>query len=313
MFSGKIAPNEVYSDFNNHLTNLMWQMQNEPEYMESLIMKAYGNTERKNRIKEFCHRLFVNARDFFTINNVVFCAGNDYAKLFDQVYKILRKAETKREKRHALWLVEKILKKFRQIQSNPEMWDAVLFYLTLKCSFSATEKSWACKSVSADSISTLINHATKRLQNVAIENKDCIELIKINDKETTFFYLDPPYFEAEDYYKDIGEFGIDKHKALHNAILNCKGRCLVSYNDCEFIRQLYSEDQFTIIEFERPHSMALHTGAGKMYKEVLIANYDVKSVYMANDIHLSLFDQDQDHTKRSKPVLWTALLCVVLP
>ncbi|WP_288177967.1 DNA adenine methylase, partial [Ruminococcus sp. CAG:57] len=47
----------------------------------------------------------------------------------------------------------------------------------------------------------------------------------------SFFYCDPPYFATENYYKDVG-FTAKDHIRLRDALLDIKGRFLVSYNDC---------------------------------------------------------------------------------
>ena len=43
-------------------------------------------------------------------------------------------------------------------------------------------------------MTSMFEEIQKRLNNVIIENEDFEKLIKMQDKENTFFYLDPPYF-----------------------------------------------------------------------------------------------------------------------
>lgn len=59
----------------------------------------------------------------------------------------------------------------------------------------------------------LITNACARLQKVVIENKDFEKLIDQYDRPESFFYCDPPYFETEDYYEDVG-FTKDDHIRL---------------------------------------------------------------------------------------------------
>ena len=68
------------------------------------------------------------------------------------------------------------------------------------------------------------------------------------DKENTLFYLDLPYFKTEDYYKDI-EFNEQDYLRLKEFLSNIKGKWILSYNDCEYIRVLYKH--YNVQEVER--------------------------------------------------------------
>ncbi len=112
----------------------------------------------------------------------------------------------------------------------------------------------------------------QRLENVIIENKSFDNLIKQYDSEGCLFYCDPPYFEAEKYY-DTGSFVFDEeqHAKLRDILKDIKGRFILSYNDCEFIREMYAD--FNIESIERQSNLASRYGRGKVYKEVIIRNY----------------------------------------
>ena len=74
--------------------------------------------------------------------------------------------------------------------------------------------------------------------------------------------------DAEQYYD--AAFSAEDHVRLHDAIKECKGYVIVSYNDCEEIRRLYSD--FYQLSFTRQNPMAQQAGA--VYEELLMANYD---------------------------------------
>ena len=82
----------------------------------------------------------------------------------------------------------------------------------------------------------------KRLESVVIENKSFEALIKQYDSPDTLFYCDPPYYGSEKYY-DTGDFVFNEsqHIALNRILSGIKGRFVLSYNDCPFIRELYGE------------------------------------------------------------------------
>lgn len=90
------------------------------------------------------------------------------------------------------------------------------------------------------------------MANVVVENQDFETLIKHYDRPDAFFYLDPPYFSTEDMY-EVG-FEWDDHVRLRDTLKNIKGKFLLSYNDCDEIRELYNG--FSMFDFSRTHSMA---------------------------------------------------------
>ena len=119
---------------------------------------------------------------------------------------------------------------------------------------------------------------------MVIENKDCVDLIRQYDREDAFFYCDPPYYDAEDCYA-VG-FPKEDHQRLHDALLECQGFVMVSYNYCPFIVNLYKE--FYIFYTTRPNSMSQK--AGSEYEEIVITNYDPRLYNSARHWQLSIFN-----------------------
>jgi len=114
---------------------------------------------------------------------------------------------------------------------------------------------------------------SKRLKGVTIENKSFDVLIPQHDGKDAFFYLNPPYVSTESYYKNIGEFGIKEHKKLAFILKSIQGKFLLSYNDCDIIRELYGD--FKIVptkEIEYSLGKNVHKKS-KRVKEVFILNY----------------------------------------
>ena len=112
-----------------------------------------------------------------------------------------------------------------------------------------------------------IDAINKRLQRVKIENLDFQKLIKLYDRDYSFFYCDPPYTKGEQY--EISK-NFD-HVLLRDTLKNIKGRFLLTYNDCPEIRELYKD--FDITETERLTGLNRKNPKNKMYKELLIKNY----------------------------------------
>lgn len=115
-----------------------------------------------------------------------------------------------------------------------------------------------------------LREATKRLEDAVIENKDAVKLILDRDRPDGLIYCDPPYYDAEQYYDAV--FSTEDHLRLHDALKECNGYVIVSYNNCEEIRKLYSD--FYHLSFARQNPMAQQ--AGVVYEELLMTNYDLR-------------------------------------
>ena len=112
----------------------------------------------------------------------------------------------------------------------------------------------------------------KRLSKVVIENKSFTDILTRYDKEGTLFYCDPPYYKAEKVYH-MGDYVFDKeqHILLRDSLKSIKGHFVLSYNDDEFIKNLY--EGFDIQEVERSSNLSLNNGKKGMYKELIITNF----------------------------------------
>ena len=78
------------------------------------------------------------------------------------------------------------------------------------------------------------------------------------------FYCDPPYHKTEKYYD--AEFSHDDHLRLKRCLNGIQGQFILSYNDDDFIRDLYHD--FDIIPVERQNNLSKGT-----YKELIIKNF----------------------------------------
>lgn len=139
---------------------------------------------------------------------------------------------------------------------------AAMFFIKTKISYGADGRTFGCnkKNISADRFSEI----SQRLKNVVIENKDFENLIRVYDRPDALFYCDPPYHTTEGYYDVI--FTESDHSRLKNTLDNIKGKFILSYNDDEFIRNLYKD--YTIIETERQNNLSKGS-----YKELIIKNF----------------------------------------
>lgn len=154
------------------------------------------------------------------------------------------------------------LKERLQIRGFTDIQRAAMFYVLVKISYGADGRTFGCnkKNLTTD----YLDKISLRLQSVIIENKDFENLIHAYDRPGALFYCDPPYYKAEQYY-DVA-FSAEDHKRLKQCLNGIKGRFILSYNDSEFIRELYRD--FEIIPVERPHNLSKG-----IYKELIIKNF----------------------------------------
>lgn len=103
-----------------------------------------------------------------------------------------------------------------------------------------------------------------------MENKDFEALIRQYDRDDAFFYCDPPYFETEGHYEVV--FRKEDHTRLCNTLKAAKGKWMVSYNDCPFIRELY--EGCYIHAVSRINNLAQRYEEGASYPEVIITSYN---------------------------------------
>ncbi len=147
---------------------------------------------------------------------------------------------------------------------------AVRFFMLIKTSYGAKLSTYGCVKRNVENMTIMLDEIQKRLNTVIIENEDFEKLIKTQDRENVFFFLDPPYFGTEKYYKSV-DFKEEDHERLFNTLKNVKGKFLLSYNDCNYIRNLYKD--YNIEEVQRFSNLTAALDEKKQFKEILIKNY----------------------------------------
>ncbi len=155
-----------------------------------------------------------------------------------------------------------------EIQSLTDIQRAARFYILIKESFGSDIQTFGLRPKNMENAIEYIVEVSKRLNRVVIENQDFERIIKTYDKKDALFYLDPPYYKTERYYPD--RFMPEDHVRLKEALGRIKGKFLLSYNDCEYIRELYND--YCITEVERAHNLVQKREKPR-YRELLIKNY----------------------------------------
>ena len=171
----------------------------------------------------------------------------------------------------------------------PDVRRAAYYYALIRYSYAAGTSTFGSQPHAMWNNFPLIESAAGRLQKVVIENKDCVKLIRQYDRPESFFYCDPPYYNADQYYEAVSTNGFD-HAGLADALLGIKGKFLLSYNDCPEIRALYDRPGIVVEGISRLSNIAQRYENGKQYPELLISNYDTTEL-ARSCVQLTLFDR----------------------
>ena len=280
----EIHPFEVYNDFDKNLVNLFRCMKE--------------RTMATVRELGFCN---LNSREDF----------NAIRKFFEQ-----REEFTDEYLSEELLLTELTLpppeanelKELRtRITKDHDVRRAAMFLKLLRYSYSSSCKSFASQPFDIRKLFGLIKELENRMANVVVENQDFETLIKHYDRPDSFFYADPPYFSSEGMY-EVG-FGWDDHVRLRDTLKGIKGKFLLSYNDCEEIRELY--DGFSLLDFSRTHAMVQRYEAGREFKELLIGNYDLYERQRNRPLQMNFFDLQEKNFDFQKILKESIVSCKI--
>lgn len=154
-----------------------------------------------------------------------------------------------------------------EVRGLTDIQRAARFYIIIKESFGSTLHSFGLRVRDMIKAKEYLLMVSNRLNTVVIENQDFQKVIGNYDKEDTLFYLDPPYYDSEKYYSV--EFPKKDHIRLYEILRDVKGKFILSYNDCEYIRNQYKG--YNIIAVDRMHNLISSKRA--KYPELIIKNY----------------------------------------
>ncbi len=106
-----------------------------------------------------------------------------------------------------------------------------------------------------------------------VENMDFEDVIKKYDSESTYIYLDPPYWKTENYYSNH-DFDRNDHERLASTLKNVKGKFSLSYYDFPLLSEWFPKDEYRWESKEFAKAAAAKKGTKQnMGEELLIMNY----------------------------------------
>ncbi len=133
-----------------------------------------------------------------------------------------------------------------------------------------------------------LNQFAKVINGSTITNLDYEELVK-KEGEKVFIFLDPPYYSATKsalYGKNGNLHKSFDHIKFAETMRNCKHKWLITYDDSEYIRDLFS--YANIIPWDLTYGMRnVSKSSDQTGKELFISNY---LEYLPNSKQLALFE-----------------------
>ncbi len=113
----------------------------------------------------------------------------------------------------------------------------------------------------------------KRMEETEIENADALKVIETRDCKETFFYCDPPYFNAS-----MGHYGSYTEQDFENLLKllsNIKGKFLLSSYPSSLLTHYTKKNNWTTKTIDMPIAVSTRYRLGKRKTEVLTANYSI--------------------------------------
>lgn len=155
------------------------------------------------------------------------------------------------------------------------------YYILNRCSFSGIVVWKAFIGDVRFNITTakdLIERVGNKLSKVKITSLDFEKVIKAKAKgKDVFMFLDPPYAESRQVVAYNHFFKKEDHTRLCRLLKETNFKFLLTYDDCEFIRNLY--DWTNIYEHSWTYSVAnsnVHHNPRERGKELFISNFRLK-------------------------------------
>jgi Site-specific DNA methylase len=130
--------------------------------------------------------------------------------------------------------------KNHSIESPTEINRAVRFLYLISQSFAAKGKDYGYGTTSKPKpqifYKGVLADIKDRIRNTYVENLSFEKIIDKYDRENTFFFADPPYFDLTGYGNEFGE---KEHLILRDKLSSIKGKFLLTINDHEKVREWY--------------------------------------------------------------------------
>ena len=231
---------------------------------------------------------------FFAKDKVSFNWINDLHKELINCYKIMADPILREQ------LIEMLINEIATKERHKEVSDfkpttklerAFKYYYLNRTSFSGKMKSpsWGYRpkrSLPPNRWDERIIPCGKKLESVNISSEDFEKVINAPAKgNSVLMFLDPPYYKAKQENHYVCPFNKKDHERLVKTLQKTKFKFILTYDDCEEIRELYSwANIYEVSFFYRLDNSIDNNGKRKMGAELIITNFDVDEDEVRNQI-----------------------------
>jgi DNA adenine methylase len=175
-------------------------------------------------------------------------------------------------------------KEAKNIYNNPDNYDNIkrawaVWVLCNEGYGAGINKGWSFSKKKNEAVTLqnkidgFTNEYTERLKNTQIECNDALTIIKNFDSEETFFYIDPPYINADQgHYKGYTE---DDYINLLKILESIKGKFLLSSYPNKILEKYAVENNWNKLDISKYLDMSFNLKKVRTKIETLIFNYKV--------------------------------------
>lgn len=191
--------------------------------------------------------------------------------------KLMRELEALRASFKSSAEIKKYFYKAREENPTDLYRMAFLFFFFNRVTFSGTTRAGGFSSsasinrFTASSIER-IRHLPAAFRDTTITELDFEQVIKEPGKDV-FLFLDPPYFTASRLYGRNGGLHQFDHEKLAHLLNKTRHKFLITYDDCDEIRKLYSWAKLTEWRLQYGMNNCNADNLSKIGSELFITNY----------------------------------------
>ncbi len=122
---------------------------------------------------------------------------------------------------------------------------------------------------------SLFRELQRRWRSVLIDCRDFAEVLRSYEGPRTFFYVDPPYVEKEDYYQRVDgtTFGLRDHERLAVLLNETSALVALSYYPHPLLETLYPASKWRRISWEVTKHSQRDAQTRERATEMLLCNY----------------------------------------
>jgi len=239
--------------------------------------------EHKTYAEPFCG----GAAVFFAKNKSELEILNDTDKELINFYEVLQNDYVSLEKEIKISLHSRDLhRKAWTVYNNPDMFDRIkrawaVWILSAQGFGGMLSSSWGRDKTQNKAVKSVRNKRNNfseelsiRMQDVTLESRDAIKIIKTTDYKDAFFYCDPPYYNA-----DMGHYDgytIEDFEMLLKTLSGIEGKFLLSSYPSDILNKYKEENKWYQFSVNKTVPVS---NKGKRKVEVLTSNYPISNPF----------------------------------